>query len=416
MNMFPKPIALTLALGIALAGNAGAQSTMTPAQQKELDAARADLEKASQRYAELMGKSGGAMAPMRIERREVRRPVIGVLLAGDDKPGVRIVGVTPDSAAAGAGLKGGDRIIRINDKAIDNANGEARVAQARAMLAMSADAKTPVNLAYERDGKTAIATMTPKDGNRFYVMSGPANGAALEGNVRFYSDGDGKPLTVEVDRIMFDDKNADMAKRHAEMAMVAPEVHREIMRIDSDCKGSDCKMPALVEALRWSGVNLSTVDAGLGRYFGTDRGVLVLGTGKDLAGLQAGDVIRMINGKAVNTPREAMDALRAQPADSKVTVDYLRDRKEASVQVTVPKATAPFRITMPSNASHVVEKRRYVMKDKDGKTQTWEGGPNDTPPSWVKDAGKDGQRIERRKTVIVQDAPDGAPPASPKVD
>jgi hypothetical protein len=206
------------------------------------------------------------------------------------------------------------------------------------------------------------------------------------------------------------------AKRKAEfMMMTAPEVRSEIMRIDSDCKGSDCKLPALVEALRWSGVNLATVDAGLGRYFGTDRGVLVLGTGKDLDGLQAGDVIRAIGGKSVNTPREAMDALRAQPADGKVAVDYLRDRKEASVQVAVPKAL-PFQVRMDPKAMRSVEKRRYVMKDKDGKTLTWEGGPDDTPPSWVKDANKDGQGIERRKTVIVRDSPDGAPSAPPKVD
>ncbi len=413
--MTPKSVVLALALGAALAGNANAQNAITPAQQKELDAARADLEKASQRYAELARKSGAAIAPIRIERREIRRPVIGVLLAGDDKPGVRIVGVTPDSAAAGAGLKGGDRIVRINDKAIDAPDGGARVAQARAMLAKPADAKTPVNLAYERDGKTTTVTMTPRESDRLFFMSGLPNSTTADGNVRFFTNKDGEIDAVQAKRITID---TDEVRARANAAtMVAPEVRREIMRIDSDCKGSDCKLPALVEALRWSGVNLATVDAGLGRYFGTDRGVLVLGTGKDLSGLQAGDVIRTIDGKAVNTPREAMDALRARPADSKVAVGYLRDRKEGSVEVTIPKAAAPFRITMPPNASHVVEKRRYVMKDKDGRTLTWEGGPNDTPPSWVKDADKDGQHIERRKIMEVEDRSRlVTPPATPRID
>lgn len=406
MNMFSKPILLAFALGIVLTGNARGQNATVSEEQRQLHATRV-----AERRADMTGEYYKSPAEIQIEQREMRRPVIGVLLAGDDKPGVRIVGVTPDGAAAEAGVKGGDRIIRINDKAIDAVSGEARVAQARAMLAMSADAKTPVNLAYERDGKTVTATMTPKVGNRLFILSDVMSDAKYaESKAHFDAS---TASRTSSDSVL---ASAVAKRRAAQATMIAPEVHREIMRIDSDCKGNDCKMPALVEALRWSGVNLATVDAGLGRYFGTDRGVLVLGTGKDLAGLQVGDVIRTIDGKAVNTPREAMDALRAQPADSKVTVDYLRDRKEASVQVTVPKATAPFRITMPSNASHVVEKRRYVMKDKDGKTQTWEGGPNDTPPSWVKDAGKDGQRIERRKTVIVQDGPDGATPASPKVD
>ena len=48
-----KPAALALALGLALAGAAIAQSAPTPAQQKELDEARAELDKAAQRFAEL---------------------------------------------------------------------------------------------------------------------------------------------------------------------------------------------------------------------------------------------------------------------------------------------------------------------------------------------------------------------------
>ena len=88
----------------------------------------------------------------------------------------------------------------------------------------------------------------------------------------------------------------------------------------------------LAEAFRWNGLNLAAVDAQLGRYFGTSEGVLVLSTGKDLDGLQAGDVIRKIGGKPVTHPREAMDALRAQPADAKVSVDYLRDRVTATAR------------------------------------------------------------------------------------
>jgi membrane-associated protease RseP (regulator of RpoE activity) len=93
----------------------------------------------------------------------------------------------------------------------------------------------------------------------------------------------------------------------------------------------------LTEAFRWSGLNLATVDKDLGRYFGTDRGVLVLSTSTELAGLKAGDVIQSIDGKAVNSPREAMAALRNKPVDSQASVTYLRDRKTGTAQVKVPK-------------------------------------------------------------------------------
>src|SRR3546814_20271145 len=91
-----------------------------------------------------------------------------------------------------------------------------------------------------------------------------------------------------------------------------------------------------MSAFRWNGLNLATVDKQLGRYFGIDHGVLVLSNG-ELAGLQAGDVIQRIDGKAVASPREAMAAMGDKPGGAKVTVDYLRDRKAGKAQVTVPK-------------------------------------------------------------------------------
>ncbi|HZV37666.1 MAG TPA: hypothetical protein VFF96_02845, partial [Pseudoxanthomonas sp.] len=32
---------------------------------------------------------------------------------------------------------------------------------------------------------------------------------------------------------------------------------------------------------------------------------------------------------------------------------------------------------------HALTKRKVVIVDKDGKTRSWEGGPNDTPPAWA---------------------------------
>ena len=96
-------------------------------------------------------------------------------------------------------------------------------------------------------------------------------------------------------------------------------MRQEVIRIGprGDCKGKNCRVPMLAEAFRWNGLNLASVDAKLGRYFGTDRGVLVLSAGPDLAGLQPGDVIHKIDGSAVDSPREAMEALRAKPTTAR---------------------------------------------------------------------------------------------------
>ena len=455
-NSMIKPTALTLALGMALAGNAIAQTTPTPAQQKQLDAARADLDKAARHFAELQREYGGAAAPMRIEQRIQRKPVIGVLLAPDDASGVRIAGVTPDSAAAAAGLKSGDRIVGIDGKAIDAATGSARVDQTRELLA-KVDTKTPVTLTYQRDGKPGTIRVTPKVDQRVFVFNSTDGSLAKPGGNVFIRHGSDGRMDIEADSIDFE--MGDMPSPG-----IAPEVQRDIILASRDCKGGDCKFPALAEAFRWNGLNLATVDAQLGRYFGTREGVLVLSTGDDLEGLQAGDVIRTIGGKPVRNPREAMEALRAQPADAKVAIEYLRDRKSATAQINVPKAmsfTIP-RIAVAPRAPGMpgaiedrkmifvgadgkvqtfeagdarapsawaesipkdgkrVEKRKYVVIDKDGKRLEWEGDAGDTPPAWVQALPKDGSRIEKRVQVIVDDKgnktiieDDATPPPAP---
>lgn len=421
-----KSAALALALGMALAGLAAAQSNPTPAQQKELDAARAAVERAAERLAELTAKYGDADAPIRVERRVLRKPVIGVVLAPDDKAGTRIAGVTPDSAAASAGLKSGDRIVSIDGKPIDAASGSARVDQTRDLLA-SVDAQTPVKLAYVRDGKNQTVTLVPKVSDRLMFISGPDGDADTD--VRVFQLGDGQ-VKVIADRVRGDarmDAEAmeSIARRAAILdgeqaqwsAAIAPGVHNEVIRLVGDCKGKDCNLPVLAEAFRWNGLNLASVDDGLGRYFGTTDGVLVLSTGKELEGLQAGDVIQRIDGKAVNSPRQAMDALRAQPAAAKVRVEYLRDRKTGTAQVTVPKAL-PFRIPPPPPAPpvpplppvapvapaapHAIEKRKMVFVDDTGKVTQWEGDAGDTPPAWVsRHMAEAGKGKQQRRVVII---------------
>jgi membrane-associated protease RseP (regulator of RpoE activity) len=105
----------------------------------------------------------------------------------------------------------------------------------------------------------------------------------------------------------------------------------------------------------------------------------VLSAGPVLEALQPGDVILRVDGKAVATPREVMDALRGKPAESTVPVDYLRDRKPSNARIKVPE---PGRMpafgaidiegmpAMPGARMH----RRRVMVDQDGKVSTVEDG------------------------------------------
>jgi len=383
-----KPIACAVALALvpclAIAQTPAPKAdAASAAHAKELAAARAELQRAAKRVAELSrahehaNARARAMVEERMQHVE-RRPIVGVVLAPDAQAGVKIAGVTPQSPAAKGGLKSGDRLISINGAPILGQEARQRVDNARRLLA-NVDVKTPVKLGYARDGRSAVVSVVPKLDQHIFVWSGD------EGDFKFD----------------FDDE--DFAR--ALPAGVAPQIRNEIIRIgpDGKCKGEDCRFRALTEAFRWNGLNLATVDPQLGRYFGTDNGVLVLSAGEDLAGLQAGDVIRKVDGKPVSNPREAMAALRAKPADSKVSVEYLRDRRSAIAQVKVPKAT-PFRMPAPPAppappaepsppspptpprsavappapvAPIAFRRREVVVIDADGRTRTWQGQDDD---------------------------------------
>lgn len=393
-------IASTLIAGLGLIGAAHSRDGdgPTPEQRRELDAARAEVERAAKRLAELSRRYGSvepgmpgpafALPGMPLER----RPLIGVLLAPDPQGGVRIAGVTPGGAAAEAGLRSGDRVLRIGGKTIEGATPEARVDAARALLRAGGE-KTPVELLYARDGRETRVSVTPKLDDRIMIFAG--DGQMMRPGNRVIVRRAGDREDIEVDGAAMPPGPAWRGRPGDMQVIVTPGAgQRRIVRIecrdgDKDGDNKDCTetvtegpampgmpmpgmamaldleaqpIPAdtlrelrmlrlecqpgepcdgsmrLAEAFRWNGLNLASVDAQLGRYFGTDRGVLVLSTGPTLGELQAGDVIQRVDGKTVDTPRAVMNALREKPAESTVSVDYLRDRRSASTRLQVPKA------------------------------------------------------------------------------
>ena len=86
------------------------------------------------------------------------------------------------------------------------------------------------------------------------------------------------------------------------------------------------------------GLKLAELDAGLGEYFKTDRGVLVLKAmqGNDLQ-LRSGDVILQVGDTEVNSPAEFMRALREFDSGEELNIDIKRERKNKSLKTTMPE-------------------------------------------------------------------------------
>ena len=243
-----------------------------------------------------------------------RGPGLGIVMTPNPAAaGVRIAAVTPESPAQKAGLRTDDVLLSVDGKTISG-SGAAAVENARMLLGKLKQGQV-VKLRYARQGKSFNADVKAGDISRVFAFNRSERMPGMAG-------GDGE--------------------QHKRMMMLPRGIEMDIERMGpmKDCKkgDDDCGLPAIYQAFRWQGLNLSSVDADLGRYFGTDKGVLVLSSGPELKGLQSGDVIQRVAGKPVESPRDVMRELRDEKAGSQLKFDVLRDRKPTAVTVTVPKS------------------------------------------------------------------------------
>jgi hypothetical protein len=95
---------------------------------------------------------------------------------------------------------------------------------------------------------------------------------------------------------------------------------------------------AVADGSAVAGLELATMTPGLGRYFGTDRGVLVVraprqGDWK----LEDGDVILAIDGREPTSGAHATRILRSYQRGEALKLRVMRQRKSVELAVTVPE-------------------------------------------------------------------------------
>jgi S1-C subfamily serine protease len=92
--------------------------------------------------------------------------------------------------------------------------------------------------------------------------------------------------------------------------------------------------PAILRLSR-HGLELVDMNPGLGRYFGTETGVLVVDVPEDSPlGLQAGDVILSIDGRAVRDRAHVQAILGSYRGDEEAEIRVQRDRRTVAVRAT----------------------------------------------------------------------------------
>lgn len=318
MKPTPTLRALAVALALAMAGASAAQTAAPAAADAKAsnDAKRAEMaqleqqmEQLGRRMAELGREMGQTQRRIVLQRASGDRPGIGVVLGESDSTGVRLSAVTPGGPADKAGLTSGDIVRSIDGR---NLEGDGREA-ARALVAALRGKQNgqQVRIGYLRDGRSATANVTL---------------APIGGVATFDWIGDNGINTLRARELKL--QGGNLALRGG------PGNLRVITCVNGE---GDCDREVMTRAFRFRGLNLSSLDADLGRYFGAEQGALLVRASDALPGLKSGDVITAVEGRTVDSPRDVMRALGGKDPGEKLKLRILRHRVAQDVEVTVPE-------------------------------------------------------------------------------
>ena len=283
---------------------------------ERLREAEVRMEIAAREIAELTQERLPQMIELRSRMEFSNTPRIGITIDGVDEPGsvagVAIGGVTPESAADGAGLHAGDVITAVNGESMSAESSDD--ANKRLLKFMQGvEEGDELKVEYLRDGKVASVELSPRVAEMHAFTWAP----------------DGQNL-------------------HIEGIPGVPNVIREFK--------FERGFPWVRST--WGSMELVELNEGLGKYFGTDTGLLVV-TAPDLDGLelQDGDVIQSIDGREPTDVRHAMRILSSYESGESLMLGIMRDKKKRTIEVEIPfnqrgalfapPAAKPARVPLP---------------------------------------------------------------------
>jgi S1-C subfamily serine protease len=250
-----------------------------------LEAARRQLDQAVREVARLSTQLSGAVVEQVSPYLETNRAIIGVQVEpASGAAGARVSEVSPGGPAAEAGIRSGDVIVALNGTAV---TGEDPVHRVVGIL-RAVKPESRVSVRVLRDGKPQEFVLTARRGPALFVTAHGIPDVALP----------------------------DLPELRGGFMFQRPLMDME----------------------------LATLTPGLGRYFGSDKGVLVVRAPADGAlKLEDGDVILAIDGREPTSGSHATRILASYQPGDKVTLRVLRQHKPLQFQVTLPDASAPGR-------------------------------------------------------------------------
>ena len=281
------------------------------------------------------------------------RPVIGVILGDADDVGVKVLGVSPDGPSERAGIKQGDVIVALGGRVLAAVDESGNTRSGLYIALQDIKANEPVIVSVQRDDQTLDLTVVPEVRepltrhtiSRFTsTLAAPAApGDVLRIERIVVPEIDTEALAEQIEQIRIEIDEHQVLMESGEFAPYAGEFEFEFHEL------SELGDFALSDANLWfglpmtRGLKLAEIDPGLGEYFKTDRGVLVLKakTDNELQ-LESGDVILQVGDTEVNSPAEFMRALRDFHSGDEFEMDIKRKRKDRTLKTVMPEHRSSF--------------------------------------------------------------------------